>query len=68
MSRNLPGFLQESRGRAQLKQFDLLLARFFLSVKKANQSECEPDTIMGYQSALQRLLKAGYIRAQHDKG
>ena len=38
------------------KELDMHLARFFLSVKKGNRSECEPDTIKSYQSSLQRYL------------
>ena len=38
------------------RELNMYLARFFLSVRKNNQSECEPDTIKAYQSSLQRYL------------
>ena len=36
----------------------MYLAKFVLSVRKVNQSECEPDTIKGYQSSIQRYLNS----------
>lgn len=37
-------------------ELDMYLARFFLSVRKPNNSEFEPDTIKSYQSSLHRYL------------
>ena len=38
------------------KELDLYLARFFLSVKKKNDKEYEPDTLKAYQANLHRYL------------
>ena len=38
------------------KELDLYLARFFLSVKKKNDKEYEPDTLKAYQASLHRYL------------